>query len=530
MSKEESNLIGRRLMLAFEGLEPPAHILAWIAERGAAGFTLFRAKNVANPSQLRALNDALQAAAAESGQPPLLIATDQEGGQFVALGDQTTHFPSNMALGATRDPALARRVGYATGLEMAAMGLNVNYVPDSDVNSNPANPNVGTRAFGDDPALVAQMSVAMINGLQAAGVAATAKHFPGNGDSSLDPHYGVPVLSHDEKRLEEVEFRPFRAAIEAGVKLMMTAHVGLPALTGRADLPATLSPQIMDGYLRRHLEYEGLLITDAMDMKAITQGAGQIIDAIAALRAGVDLLLLTGDPEVQERIYGGLQLALSRGLLEAGQLAASDERLLALQRWVGRAERPALDVVGSHEHRQLAEAVARQAITLVRDEAGLLPLNHPADARVAAIMPRPADLTPADTSSYLTPALAGSIRTYHTNVDEFVVGQKPAESEIRALRERASGYDLLIIGTISAHLQPEQVTLVNELLASGVPAVTVAMRTPYDLSAYPAAKTHICTYGIEAVTLAALASALWGAIPFNGRLPVTIPGIEPESD
>ena len=407
------------------------------------------------------------------------------------------------------------------------MGLNVNYVPDSDVNSNPDNPNVGARAFGDDPALVATMSVAMIDGLQAAGVAATAKHFPGNGDSSLDPHYGVPVLSHDEKRLEAVEFRPFRAAIDAGVKLMMTAHVGLPALTGRADLPATLSPQIMDGYLRQHLGFEGLLITDALDMKAITQGAGQIVDVIAALRAGVDLLLLTGDPQVQERLYGGLQLALSRDLLHAGRLAASDGRLRELWRWLSQAKRPALDVVGVSEHRQLAEAVARQAVTLVRDEAGLLPLTLPADARVAAIMPRPADLTPADTSSYLAPALARSIRSYHTNVDEFVVGQKPSESEIMALRERATSYDLLIIGTISAHLQLEQATLVNELLASGVPAVTVAMRTPYDLSVYPAAKTHVCTYGIEPVTLAALASALWGAIPFNGRLPVTIPGIEP---
>jgi len=521
-------MIGQRFMLAFEGFEPPPHILDWIRERDTAGFTLFRPKNVANPGQVLALNQALQAAAAESGQPPLLIATDQEGGQFVALGDETTHFPSNMALGATGDPALARRVGYATGQEMAAMGLNVNYVPDSDVNSNPDNPNVGIRAFGDDPALVSSMVAAMVEGVQAAGVAATAKHFPGNGESSLDPHYGVPVLNHDKERLEAVEFRPFRAAIEAGAWLMMTAHVGLPALTGRADLPATLSAEIMDGLLRQRLGFKGLLITDAMDMKAITQGAGQIVDVIAALRAGVDLLLLTGDPEVQERIYGGVRLALSRGLLGPEHLAATGERLAALRRWLSQTERPSLDVVGNAEHRQLAEIVARRAMTLVKNEAGLLPLNLPADARIAAIMPRPADLTPADTSSYVAPALAGSIRTYHPNVDEFVVRQKPAASEIRALREVTAGYDLLIVGTISAHLQLEQATLVKELLATGVPAVTVAMRTPYDLSVYPEAKTHVCTYGIEPGALAALASALFGAIPFQGQLPVVIPGFIPE--
>jgi beta-N-acetylhexosaminidase len=518
-------MIGQRLMLAFEGFEPPPHVLKWIRERGTAGFTLFRPKNVANPGQVLALNETLQAAAAESGQPLLLIATDQEGGQFVALGDETTHFPSNMALGATGDPELARQVGYATGLELAAMGLNVNYAPDSDVNTNPDNPNVGIRAFGDDPALVAQMAAAMVDGQQAAGVAATAKHFPGSGESSLDPHYGVPVLNHDRERLEAVEFRPFRAAIEAGAKLIMTAHVGLPALTGRADLPATLSAEIMDGLLRQRLGFEGLLITDALDMKAITQGAGQIVDVIAALRAGVDLLLLTGDPEVRERIYGGTQLAISRGLLRPEHLAATGKRLAALRHWLSQADRPPLDVVGCAEHRQLAQKVARLSTTLVKNEAGLLPLNLPAEARIAAIMPRPADLTPADTSKYVAPALAGSIRAYHPNVDEFVVWQQPAESEIRALCEVAADYDLLIIGTISAHLQLEQATLVNELLATGVPSVTVAMRTPYDLSVYPEAKTHVCTYGLEPGALEALAAALFGAIPFQGQLPVAMPGL-----
>jgi len=522
MSQDVIDEIGGRLMLAFEGLEPPPRILDWIKTRQPAGFSLFRDKNVADLTQLRDLTRALQAAAAEAGQYPLLIAADQEGGQLIALGEDTTQFPGNMALGATRDSGLARRVGRAIGLEMAALGVNVNYAPDCDVNTNPDNPNVGIRSFGDDPDLVATMGGAMIEGLQSAGVAATAKHFPGNGDSGIDPHYGVPVLAHDLERLEAVEFQPFREAVEAGVRLMMTAHVGLPALTGRADLPATLSGKVMKDHLRDRLGFQGLLITDALDMEAITQGAGQIVDVIAALRAGVDLLLLTGDVEVQERIYAGLRLAFARGLVRDQDLAASARRLLDLKEWLAGHEQPDLAVVGCQKHQRLSETVARRAITLVRDEANVLPLKLQPEARIMAIMPRPADLTPADTSSTLEPSLASMLRLYHPNVDDIVVPQRPSPADIAAVRARASAGDLLVIGSISAHLQPEQAEMVNELLALDIPAVTVAMRTPYDLAVYPQSKTHICTYSIQPVALRALAAALWGAIPFQGKLPVKL--------
>jgi len=528
---EARQLIGQRLMLAFEGYEAPAEVIEWIKERPPAGFTLFRAKNAESPVQIRALTDSLQEAAATAGSGPLLIATDQEGGQLNALGEQPTDFPGNMALGATRDPKLAQRVGKAIGLEMAAMGLNVNYAPDSDINRNPDNPNVGIRSFGDDPELVAEMSAAMVTGLQSAGVAATAKHFPGNGSSSLDPHFGVPVLKHDAQWLKEVEFLPFQAAMEAGVRLVMTAHIGLPALTGLPDLPATLSREIMTGLLRDQLGFRGLLITDALDMKAITQGAGQIIDVIAAIRAGVDLLLLTGDPAVRERIYSGLLLAYDRGLIRDEHLAVTGNRLYALQQWLdfNTQARPDLGVVGCGEHLTLAKTVARRSLTLVRNRKRLLPLDLAGDERIAVIMPYPADLTPADTSSYVKPTLAEFVRANHPNVDEIMVAQRPATADIAALRERAAGYDLLIIGTISAHLQPEQAILANELLGTGVPAVTVAMRTPYDLTAYPQADTHICTYSILPVSMRELAAALWGGLPFQGKLPVRLKALGNEN-
>jgi beta-N-acetylhexosaminidase len=178
-------------------------------------------------------------------------------------------------------------------------------------------------------------------------------------------------------------------------------------------------------------------------------------------------------------------------------------------------------VVGCDEHRRLEREVARQAITLVRDHAGLLPLHLSADASIAAVMPKPRDLTPADTSSYVRPSLSSALRAFQPRVDQFITSHPPTPTEIAALRERATQYDLLVVGTISAHLQPEQGLLVTELLRTGVPAITVALRTPYDLSAYPQSETHLCTYSLQPCTLEALAAAMWGEIPFRGKLPVS---------
>jgi beta-N-acetylhexosaminidase len=517
--------LGRHLMLAFEGTEPLPWVGEWLRERRAAGFTLFRALNVESPAQVRALTDALQRLAGDDA--PLLIAGDQEGGQLIALGAETTQFPGNMALGATGDPALAKAVGYATGREMAAMGVNINYAPVCDLNTNPANPSLGIRAFGDDAVLSAALAFAYTDGLQQAGVAATVKHFPGKGDAKVDSHYTMPVIDHSRERLMTRELLPFREAMNAGAKLIMTGHFAIPALNNRPDLPATLSREVMHGLVRDEMGFAGVVITDALDMGAISQGVGQIIDVLAALRAGVDLLLLTADREAQERVYAGIHLAYRRGLLREADLRASGERIRDLQRWVGQQKQPEMEAVSCAAHRQLARQVSERAVTLLRKENGLLPLRLSPDARVAAIMPTPTNLTPADTSATVAPGLAEALRRYHGNVIEFVTPFRPSAAEIAAFKEQAKGFDLLVIGTINAAMHEEQAALAKELLATGVPAITVSLRTPYDLSAYPEARTHICTYSILPPAMGALAAALWGAIPFLGRLPVVVPGLFP---
>jgi beta-N-acetylhexosaminidase len=285
----------------------------------------------------------------------------------------------------------------------------------------------------------------------------------------------------------------------------------------------------MHDLLRDELGFDGLVISDALDMRALAQGATQIVDLIAALRAGVDLLLCAPDRSSIEQAEEALRLAARRDLFDADGLADSTRRILALREWLGSAPRPDLDVVGSADHAALAREVAERSVTLVRNDAGLLPLRIPADGRVLAVMPRPANLTPADTSATVAPGLAAAIRSRHPLVDEVVTGMPPTSEDIAALRRRVSEYEyrLAVVGTINAWFDSGQVDVVNWLLSSGVPVVTVALRVPWDLARYPAAATHVCTYSILPPSLDALVGGLWGDVPFRGRLPAAIPALYP---
>ncbi len=520
--------VGQHLLIAFEGTEVPKEVLHRIQTWQVAGVTLFRALNIRRPEQVYDLTRALQSAARTAGLPPLLVALDQEGGQLTAVGEGTTPLPGNMALGATGSATLARQVGEVLGRELAAMGVNVNYAPVCDVNVNPRNPVIGVRSFGEDSHLVARLASAMIAGLQSAGVAATAKHFPGHGDTDADSHHTTPIVPHSLERLEQVELVPFKAAVEADVQLVMTAHVAVPAVTGVEDLPATLAEAVIEGLLRQHLKFQGVVVTDALDMKAISQGCGLAVDATCAALAGADLLLLGPRREDQIIVWEALNQAVRRRLLPSHRLATSAERVRRLKAWLQRAPAPpALDVVGCEEHRAIADEVARRSVTLVRDEARLLPLRLPADARVGVIMPQPSDLTPADTSSYVRPTFAEAIRNYHPRVEEYLIPLEPNEAHTNILVDRAANYDLWVIGTLNACHYPAQARLVRALYRTGVPTVVVALRLPYDLQAFPEVSTYLCTYSLLRPSMRALASGLFGQQAFVGRLPVSIPSLYP---
>ncbi len=527
-----------RVMVAFVGERLPARVADRLTEAPAAGMTVFRHHNVGSPGQLRELTDAVQraadrgAAAADGGTAaaalPLLIAADQECGQFLALGDGPTAFAGHMALGAVGDADLTERVGEAIGREVRAMGVNVVYAPVMDVATNPANPALGIRSFGDDAAEVGRLGAAMVRGLQWAGVASAIKHFPGLGDAGVDSHHGVAVVGGSRERMASVELAPFRAGIEAGARLVMSAHVAAPGLAEGSMLPVTLSRTVMTGVLRTELGFEGVTISDALDMAALAQGPAQAVDVIAAARAGVDLFLCAADPAAQRRIESTLVAAADRQLLDPADAAASLARIATLRRWLGSAGtgQPDLAVVGCASHRALSRELAERSVTLVRDDAGRLPLRLSADATILAVMPRPTDLTPADTSSLVPPGLARALRTRHAHVDEMLVLPSPSDTDIAAACELARTSDAVVVGTLDAAREPGQAALVAALAATGTPTIAVAMRAPWDVATYPAGVTAVATYSILPDSLDALVAALAGAIPFAGRLPVTVAGIE----
>jgi beta-N-acetylhexosaminidase len=521
------HLIGQKLLLAFRGKENLSpEIVQAFQKYHPSGVTLFRPFNMESPAQIKSLTQSLQNLARELGLPPLLIATDQEGGQLMAFGDGTP-LPGNMALGATRSPELARKAGKVLGRELAALGINVNYAPCADVNINPNNPVVGVRSFGEDPNLVGELAAAMVEGIQSQGVVATVKHFPGHGDTASDSHHGLGTVPHSRERLHAVELTPFRSALQADAKLVMTAHLGIPSIDGENAPPATLSPNIITGLLRQELGYNGVVITDAMDMRAIRQGELLREDCLRAAQAGADILLMTTDPLDQTRAFESLLQGAKSGQLSQENLQASVDRIMQLKNWLAeKATSPDLSVIQCEEHMQVANEIAEKSITLVRDEKKYLPLKLEAGKRMAVIIPVPQDLTPADTSSYIQPKLAESIREYHAQTDEFKIPLAPGAEESAKILEQVRGYDVIVMGTINAFAEEKQAEFVRRLLLTEKPVIIIALRLPYDLAVFPQASTFVCTYSIQEPSMRAVAKAVFGYSEMTGRLPVSIPGLE----
>jgi len=485
--------IGQQLVVGFDGYEVNNHIENLIVNYHAGSVILFE-RNCKSPEQIFNLIQSLQRLAMKHQGIPLFIMVDQENGIVNRIFDGLTVFPGNMAqtVGATIEQT--HDIAYFTGLGLKALGVNFNLAPDIDVNNNPKNPVIGNRSFSDDPTIVAQRGVAAITGYQKANVIATAKHFPGHGDTEVDSHLALPIVEHDLTRLENIELRPFKEAIDAGVKAIMSAHIYFKALENDGT-PATLSKNILTHLLREKLAFNGVVMTDCMEMKAIDDIYGTAKATPIAINAGADLICLSHTMNKQTEAFDEIIRAIENGSLSKDTIDESTKRILALKKeidiesFLNLKYRDVLNQLYQQKYENLADKVSLQSIQIVKNE-GLLPINT---RSILVIAPNGRALTGAD-GIRETPNFAEYLATKCNNTTAVKISLQPTEEQIKTCRELAKTHEIVIIGTQNMIFEKTQQTLIKEIQKINKNIILISLRNPHDLKIFPEIPTTISAH------------------------------------
>ncbi|MFJ8813546.1 glycoside hydrolase family 3 protein [Amycolatopsis thermoflava] len=503
------------------GVDTAAEVVQRYHPGGVIYFNNPGTDNVDDPAQVARFSNGLQQAALASGaKVPLIVSIDQEGGRVTRIAAPATEFPSSMAVGAGRSAADARTLATVNGHELRAMGINQDFAPDADVNSNPLNPVIGSRSFSADPALASELVAAEVDGYQNSGpatetVSAAAKHFPGHGDAATDSHTGLPVINHTEEQWRQIDLPPFRAAIDAGADVIMSAHITVPSLDPSGE-PATLSKPIMTGILRDELRYDGVVATDSLQMAGVRELHTDAEIPVLALEAGVDQMLMP--PDLGLAINSVLD-AVKSGRLTEERIDQSVLRILKLKDKRGIVASPLVNpravkqVVGSAANRDKIQAITDRTTTVLRNDAGLLPRRDPGKVVVTGWNNPNYPGYPAEPVRALAERLGGTAVS---------TGAKPTAAKIAEAVAAAGEADTVIVLTNGLRSDTAQGDLVRELLATGKPVVAVSVQEPYD-PGYADVPTWVATYDWRDVTMASLAKVLTGEIAPQGKLPVDIP-------
>ncbi len=501
------------------GVDTPAQVVEKFGVGGVIYFNNSSTDNVDGPAQMAAFSNGLQRAATSSNaRIPLIIAIDQEGGNVTRLESPATEFHARMAVGAGRSAADAKTVATINGRELRAMGINQNFAPVADVNSNPDNPVIGARSFSSRPELASPMVAAEVKGYQNGGrptetVSSAAKHFPGHGDAATDSHHVLPNIDRTEAEWRAIDMPPFRAAIEAGVDSIMTAHITVPSLDD-SGVPATLSRPILTGLLRGELKYKGVIVTDALGMGGANVFPPEEIP-VRAIEAGVDQLLMP--PNLQLAI-DSLKAAVASGRLTEKRIDQSVLRILLLKFKRGIVTSPFGDeskvpgLVGTQAHIDAIQQISDRTTTVVRNDANLLPLaGNPGKVLVTG-----------HGESRSPRWLAESLDRRGATATALPTGTNPSATTIANAVAAADSSDLVVVLTNNLKDRAGQRNLVNALIATGKPVIAVASQIPYD-AGYVDSRTWVATYGWRAHAMESLAKVLTGEISPMGKLPVDIP-------
>jgi beta-glucosidase-like glycosyl hydrolase len=520
-------------------------LVALVHEQHVGGFLLFGGREPApnvllnagysrsvlgQPLAAASITNRLQAISAL----PLLNSADFETGVGFRLTGGTT-FPRAMAFGAAGDDRLAFEAGRITAREARALGIHVNFAPVADVNNNPRNPVINTRSFGEDPAAVGTLAAAYIRGLIEGGMLATLKHFPGHGDTATDSHLGLPLISHPRSRLDQIELPPFQVGIDAGASAVMTSHLELPSLDPQPGRPATLSKPIVTGLLRDELGFDGLVYTDSMRMRGVTDLVEPGEAAVAAIAAGHDVVLHSPDDPAA---FAGLRQAVDDGTLTQARLDASVQRVLEAKARLGlhRNRSVSVDtlplVVGTRAHRAVAAEVSRRGMTLIKDDRGDVPLTVPRSASVLylSVLDYPSGWGNGAPSRTFLPAL----KERWPNVTAVEVSDRTSRAELELVRASIDRYDAVVasvfVRTASfsgrMDLAPDVADLLRTVARASArtdrPFVTVFFGNPYAATFLPELPAMLLTYDFYDLAEDSAVRALTGQAPIDGHLPIAL--------
>ncbi|WP_157670084.1 beta-N-acetylhexosaminidase [Chitinibacter sp. GC72] len=502
ISSELRAQIGQLVMVGFDGFVPNTHIESLIREQRVGGVILFR-RNIESPAQVAALCRRLQEINAEVSDIPLLIGIDQEGGMVMRIEEGVTPLPSAMAYAsgyashavAGCSPADCEQLHRIGADELRQMGININFAPSLDINNNRNNPVIGVRSFGENSPTVTVYGLAAMRGIQAAGIAATAKHFPGHGDTASDSHYALPVIAHDKSRLDAVELAPFKAAIAAGVDAIMTAHVVFPAIEPDTATPATLSHKVLSGLLREELGFSGVIVTDCLEMDAISDvskgGAGTAQGAVRAIRAGADIALVSHRIDRQREAVQAIANAVEQGYLSVDQVKAAVERIThmkyvrAMQHWRD------LPLVPQNLQAESAMALARQVQALaIRHQGAPLDRTQPVLLVTVELLARTEiDEVALGASISARGTLLPFLQAEGLAVSEMIVPPQVGEADFAAVLAAANSAPQVVFQSYNATRFPRQ----SELIAAIDPArlTLIAGRNPYDFDLVPNARARL---------------------------------------
>ena len=507
---EIREMLGQKLVFGFHGTQLTEEFKALIRRYKIGNVILFL-RNVESASQLRQLCCDIQTLIREETGYPAFIIIDQEGGMVSRLPEDAVDVPGAMALAATGNPENARLASEITIRQLRGLGANFNMAPVLDVNSNPANPVIGVRSFGDDPEQVAAFGCASIAPYAGSGVLCCVKHFPGHGDTAVDSHLGLPRVDKTEEELEQLELIPFRRAIAAGAPAVMMSHVLFPNIADD-QLPCTMSRRMVTDLLRSKLGFRGLVLTDCMEMLAIQKHYGTPQGVVAAIRAGVDLAEISSRMDLEEASAKAVNEAAARGELNLQEIQESVERILKFKQQLFTAPDAAL--CNLQRDRQAAWNMSRQAVTQVG--------GNPFRADEKTFFCGCADYRVSGAANEEgKKATFPEFMAQHFGARCLVTSKDPTEEEIQEVVRQAAGAEKIVLGTCNGHLFAGQQQLAAALSRLQKPMAVVALRNPYDLSGLPETLWKLCSYDYDAPALAGVAEVLSGGAA-TGVCPVKL--------